>query len=80
MPRTERCAVPGKQYAVIRDFSRVDKFGENVNYKVGDTYSGPVDASYLDPRGPDSKGPLLSEQQPSAPPATSSDSTSKEKS
>jgi hypothetical protein len=70
---------PGKQYVILRDFSRTDpKTGANTPYKQNDPYSGPVDPSYLDPQGPDGKGPLLAEK--SSPAPVSSDSSSKEKS
>lgn len=65
----------GKQYAVIRDFSRVDKFGQSTSYKANDPYSGSLEKWDLDPAGPDGKGPLLAEK-----PSTTPDSTSKEKS
>lgn len=69
-----------KQYVVLRDFSRVDqKTGEPAYYKQNDPYSGPVDNSYLDPQGPDGKGPLLAEK-PSPTPASTDSSSSKEKS
>lgn len=70
--------MPGKQYVVLRDFSRTDqKTGDTASYKVGDAYSGVVDSSYLDPQGPDGKGPLLAEK---LSPASTDSSISKEKS
>jgi len=74
-------AAPGKQYVVLRDFSRTDqKTGDDVTYTAGSPYSGPFDASYLDPAGPDGKGPLIAEKSTSSPTPADSDSSSKEKS
>lgn len=62
--------MPGKQYVVLRDFSRTDQKSGNVSsYHENDPYSGPVDDSYLNPQGPDGRGPLLK--------ASDSDSSSK---
>jgi hypothetical protein len=81
MPRTGRCAVPGKQYVVLREFSRTDpKTAASASYKAGDPYSGSVDDTYLDSKGPDGKGPLLAEKSSPTPAPSSNDSSSKEKS
>lgn len=81
--------MPGKQYVVLRDFSRTDQKSGNVSsYHENDPYSGPVDDSYLNPQGPDGRGPLLkaSDSSDSSSKAAeksspaSTDSSSKEKS
>lgn len=66
-----------KQYEVIRPFDRTDpRTGVDTAYQVGDVFPGPVDKPYfLDPRGPDGKGPLIAEK----PAPVSTDSASKEK-
>lgn len=69
--------MPGKQYVVLREFSRVDKNGESTSYSKDDVYSGPVDASYLGSNGPDGHGPLVAEKAATPTPASSD---SKEKS
>jgi hypothetical protein len=68
--------VAGKQYVVLREFRRVDKNGEIASYAKNDVYSGPVDATYLDPSGPDGNGPLVAEKA-AAPIPASSDSKEK---
>jgi hypothetical protein len=54
--------VPGKQYVVLREFSRVENTGATATYAKDDLYSGPIDPSYLDNNGPDGKGPLVVEK------------------
>jgi hypothetical protein len=75
--------VPGKQYEVLRPFTRTDRrTGFDTDYAVRDVYTGPVDKPYLtSPEGPDGKGPLIAEKSvPDPTPATSaSDSSNKEK-
>lgn len=66
-----------KQYEVVRAFRRTDpKTYEDTDYNVGDTYSGQVEDSYLDPDGPDGRGPLLAEKKSTV---SSSDTGNKEK-
>lgn len=74
----------GKEYVVVRKFTRVDpRTGIGTRFKKNDVYDGPLDQSYLDPAGPDGKGPLLAEkttpEKPSPLVAGSDSSTIKEK-
>lgn len=74
----------GKEYVVVRKFTRVDpKTGIETRFKKNDVYDGPVDKSYLDPGGPDGKGPLLAEKSTTpekpSPLVAGSDSSTKEK-
>lgn len=70
--------MPAKQYEVVRPFRRTDRrTGADSHFEVGQVYSGPVDESYLNPAGPDGRGPLIAEK--SAPVAPSSVSDTKEK-
>lgn len=72
--------MPAKQYEVVRPFRRTDRrTGADSHFEVGQVYSGPIDASYLDPAGPDGRGPLIAEKSAPAPAAPSSDSDTKEK-
>lgn len=55
--------MPGKQYVVLRDFSRIDpQTGDHVPYKQGGVYSGEVEDVYFDAEGPDNQGPLLADK------------------
>ena len=82
--------MPGKQYVVLREFSRTDqKSGDVSSFKENDSYSGPVDETYLNPQGPDGRGPLLKASDSSdssskaaekSSPASTDSSSSKEKS